>query len=410
MRVAHVCQSYPPMISGAALMVEHMARGLAERGHAVLVLAASDRGPAYREVADGVDVVRLRAISNPFRSQQRFAVWPGPALLAALRAFEPEVVHLHDPLGMGLPGLAAAGRLRCPVLLTLHSLPDVMAAYAPPVPGLKRLVESAMWVYGRGFAARCQALVAPSAAVAEAVQKHIGRPAHLIASGIDLDAFTPEPVFAGEAKVVRRKYRLVPGLPVILHVGRLDIEKRVDVVLRAAAVALRQAPAQLLIVGDGTQRRVLTRLSRRLGIGDRTHFAGFVSSQDDLASLYRLASVFVMASQTETEGLVAVEAAACGLPVVAVNATSMPEIVKHGVTGYLAPPGDLATMTRRLIELLADPAKARAMGQAGRANMAQTHNFARTLAAYEQLYGELLQMAGQSAGSAHKARPAHNRS
>ena len=73
------------MISGAALMVQHRARGLAERGHAALVLAASDRGPAYREVADGIEVVRLQAVSNPFRSQQRFAVWPGPALLAALR-------------------------------------------------------------------------------------------------------------------------------------------------------------------------------------------------------------------------------------------------------------------------------------------------------------------------------------
>src|SRR5579859_294006 len=391
MRVAHVCQSYPPMVSGAAFMVQRLAQGLAGRGHAVLVLAASDRGRAWREVVEGVAVLRLDAMANPFRNRQRFVLWPGPALLAALRQFEPDVVHLHDPLAMGLPGLTAARRLQRPVLLTLHSLPNAITAYAPPVPGLKRLVEAAMWMYGRRFAARCRALVAPSVSAVTAAQRHVGCCPRLIAEGVDLEAFTPEPVFAGEAEVVRRKYGLAPGLPVILHVGRLDVEKRVEVVLHAAAGALRRAPAQLLIVGDGTQRGALTQLSSQLGIGEQTHFAGFVSPMDDLPSLYRLASVFVMASQMETEGLVAVEAAACGLPVVAIQATSMPEIVKHSVTGYLVPPGDVVTMTERLVDLLADPAKARTMGQAGRVKMAQTHDFTQTLAAYEQLYRELQQ-------------------
>ena len=82
MRIAYVCQSYPPMVSGASIAVQRLAHGMAERGHAVLVLAASDRGRPYVETRDGLRLVRLRSFPNPLRIGQRFALLPGNAILS----------------------------------------------------------------------------------------------------------------------------------------------------------------------------------------------------------------------------------------------------------------------------------------------------------------------------------------
>ena len=395
MRIAHICQSYPPMVSGAAQMVQRMAAGLDERGHQVLVLAASDRGGAYRQTIGDVSVVRLRALYNPFRARQRFVALPGHALQAELRAFQPDVLHLHDPLGMGLPGLRAAERLGLPAILTLHVLPVMVSAYAPPLPGLRRLVEAAAWRFGGAFASRCQALAAPSESVAAEVQIRAGLRSRLIPDGVDMQQFTCQPAHTAEADVLRRKYRLDPALPVILHVGRLDTGKNVSIVLEAAAAAMRQTAAQLLVVGDGTQRQALAALSIRLGIAERTHFTGFVSRQDDLPGLYRLASVFVTASVVETEGIAVVEAVVSGLPVAAVRATSIPSLVEDAQTGWLAAPGNSADLAAARMTLLGDPARARAMGAAGRAKLVSTHSFSTTLTRYEQLYAELAERCRQ---------------
>jgi glycosyltransferase involved in cell wall biosynthesis len=384
------------MISGAALMVERLALGQAAHGHAVLVAAASDHGPAYREAVAGVELVRLASYTNPFRRQQRFVAWPGPPLRAALERFRPEVLHLHDPLGMGLPGLQAAQRLGCPVVLTLHALPSLAALYAPPLPGLRRLVEAGTWAFSRAFCARCASVVLPSAAAAAIVRAHRLQ-ANVVANGVDVGVFSPQPGFPGEAAALRAKYGLDPKLPILLSVGRLDIEKRTHIVIRAAAAALRGAPSQLLVVGDGTRRPALEALSRRLGIADRTHFVGFVPPGEDLAGLYRLAQVFAIAAENETEGLVVVEAAVSGLPVVAVRATSLPSLVDDGRTGYLVAPRDSRAMGTRLLELLRQPALAHTMGLAGRERLAPSHSLDITLANYDRLYAELAATAGQSA-------------
>jgi glycosyltransferase involved in cell wall biosynthesis len=241
-------------------------------------------------------------------------------------------------------------------------------------------------------------VVLPSAAAAGIVRAH-GLQAGVIANGVDLDAFSPRPSVPGEAAALRAKYGLDPELPILLSVGRLDLEKRTGVVIRAAAVALRGAPAQLLVVGDGTQRPALEALCRRLGVADRTRFAGFVPPGGDLPGLYRLAQVFAIAAENETEGLVVVEAAVSGVPVVAVRATSLPSLVGDGRTGYLVARRDARAMGARLLELLRDPARARAMGLAGRQWLAPSHSLDVTLANYDRLYADLAAAAWQPAAA-----------
>src|SRR5512143_3698096 len=97
MKIALLAQSYPPMVSGAAIFVQTLAEGMARRGHQVLVLTASDRPSGYSESKGNLTIRRVRSLRNPFRVGQRFALWPFREIAAALEAFQPDVIHLHDP-------------------------------------------------------------------------------------------------------------------------------------------------------------------------------------------------------------------------------------------------------------------------------------------------------------------------
>jgi glycosyltransferase involved in cell wall biosynthesis len=389
MRIAYVCQAYPPMVSGAALVTQRLAEGMARRGHDVLVLAASDRDEPYDDCSNGVRQVRLRSLPNPARVDQRFLVWPQAEMVAELRSFRPDVVHLQEPLNAGLCALRIAHGLELPVALTIHALPWFVAAYAPDLPGLRPRIEAGLWSYASWLAHQCQAVVTPSHVIADMVYEHCDCRPQVISNGVDLKRFTPRSAAGDEGEELRAKYGLDADLPVILHVGRIDADKQVDLVVQAAARAMRSANAQLLIVGNGTRLNDVMRLSEQLGIRDRCRFPGYVPATGDLPGLYRLASVFITASEIETQGLVVLEAAATALPVVAVGAASLPESVQDGVTGYLAAPRDISGMADRLVSLLRDPGRADAMGQAGRSAMAG-HSADRSVKAHEMLYHSLV--------------------
>jgi glycosyltransferase involved in cell wall biosynthesis len=385
MRIALLSQSYPPMISGAALAAQQLAAGLSARGHAVMVIAASHDGRASVHRDARLHVVRLASRRNPFRAAQRVMLWPRPALARELRAFRPDLLHLHDYSSAGLAGLRAAQMLNLPAALTLHLLPASVSAYTPPVPGLRRMVEAGLWAYCEWLGRQCRAVAAPSRASADIIRERIRTQPAILPNGVDLTKFTPQASSPGEASTLRAKYGLHPDLPVILHVGRVDVEKRVDVIVRMAAMVMRRVPAQLLLVGDGTQRARLIRLSERLRIREHCCFTGFVPADGDLPALYRLASVFVIASEVETQGLAGLEAAASGAPLVAVRAASLPELVEDGVNGYLVEPGDTTAMAERVSALLQNPERARAMGGAASVT-AEKYSLDETVAAHERFY------------------------
>jgi 1,2-diacylglycerol 3-alpha-glucosyltransferase len=397
MRIALLTQSYPPMISGAALVVQRLAEGLAKRGHAVLVLAASDKGVAYVQTSGSLTVARLKAWPNPLRRGQHFLAWPERAIGDELARFQPQVVHAHDPLVISLAGLRAAKALkkRVPWMLTSHQLPWFVSLMAPRL--LRRPIEASLWAYGRWLYPKFEALITPSQMIAEVIEGHGSKRPIVISNGVDTERFTPEPSSSGEAVALRRKYGLDPQLPIILYTGRLDVDKRVELVVQAVAKVGAMIPVQLLVVGDGKERERLIGLSERLGVSGASHFIGMVPSTGDLPELYRIASVFITASEIEIQSSVVLEAAASGLPVVAMRASSMPEFIEEGVSGYLVPPEATAEVVEgfaeRLARIVGSPEKARVMGRVGR-RLAERHSQTKTLEAHEQLYEMLMAQQG----------------
>lgn len=154
-----------------------------------------------------------------------------------------------------------------------------------------------------------------------------------------------------------------------------------------------QTDAHLLVVGEGRNKKHLMQLCHKLQIEERVHFTGYVSLQQGLPELCRMASIFVTASDIETQGIVLLEAAASGLPLVAVQATCIPEIVYDGLNGYLTKAGDVYAMSRSWIRILKDPHMAASMGRVSR-TLAEGHPNQETFDEHERIYHQMVREQG----------------
>lgn len=389
MKIAYISQAYPPIVSGASMMLERLADGMAARGHTVLVIAPSDTGSAYSRTYEKLTVARMKSIQNPKRPHQKFVPWSFNSINSQLMNFNPEIIHTHDVLTLGVFGLVVGKRMNIPVIATLHQLPWFVSQYLPEFPGLKPSIERLLWKYGRMLNQQYQVMIVPTETISQTVVTQAGFRPFVIGNGIDIQSFNPSTEGSSKHLRIYEKYCLDPELPIILHVGRLDIDKNVEIVIRAAAEVIRLIPSQLLVVGDGECREGLMELTRQLGVSKYSHFPGFVDMGTDLPELYKISTVFSTASEIETQGLVLLEAMASGLPIVAVDATCVHEVVKHQNSGYLVPPGDDKAIAKYLIDILRNPAKGKLMGEVGR-SIVQVHSSKLSVEKHEKLYSEIL--------------------
>jgi len=372
MRIAITTDSFRDGLGGVATAVAALARTLRAAGHTVRIFTAADPSHA----ALGLDVAGFPALHYERLPGGRVVVAP-VGLARGLDAFQPDVIHNHSMAAMGTQALAAARLLDVPILGTCHVYLAGFLGYAPlpldRIPGTDR----AAWRYTAAFFNHFPLVTTPSQVMARELTAHGLRvPVVAVSNGVDTRLFRPGPRVSGKDDVT------------VLHVGRLSYEKNVDLLLRAfALVAERHSTARLTIAGDGPDRAVLTRLSGELGLGERVCFTGFVP-HEQLPALYQAADLFATASTIETQGLVVLEAMACGLPVAGVDALALPEAVHHGVNGFLAPAGDEAALTRHLARLVVDASLLRRMGAASR-RLAEAHSLERVAAQYGQIYEQV---------------------
>ena len=196
---------------------------------------------------------------------------------------------------------------------------------------------------------------------------------------VNLDEYRP-------ADAPRRESFVPEGHRLITHISNFREVKRVRDVVRVFARIRRAMPATLLMVGDGPERADAEREAEELEVAADVRFLGRI---DSVARLLQASDLFLLPSQTESFGLAALEAMACGAPVVASRAGGLTEVVVDGVTGILEPPGSVEAMGRRAIELLRDPVRFQAMREAALAR-AEDFSADRIVPQYEALYEEVL--------------------
>lgn len=413
MKIVIATAVYYPMINGVAVFSHNLAVGLAKRGNEVMVICPSQTGRNYTRTIDGVRTVYLRSVDAKvypdqihnvpekkkflgiklphlvYRHGLRVSVFPQIEVKKALDEFQPDVVHVQvsDPIGLSVVWYAR--RRGIPVVTTEHNQPDV---FTDPlkVPGVvKKPVNYLLTSYFRNRQSKSDFVTMPTEQAIKDLIWSRGKgfpvPVAAVSNGVDLADFKP-----GKASAeIYHRYNLPNGRPVVLYVGRVDPEKKVGAVLDAFKEARKKVPkALLVVVGDGVDKVRLTQKTKKMGLGDDVKFLGRVLPPD-LYELYKIGDAFATASEIETQGIVLIEAAACGLPLIAVNKGAVSEVCRDGENGYLCQPGNVTEISEAMVRILSD-SSLRTRFSENSIKIASEHDFEKTLDKFENIYKRVI--------------------
>jgi glycosyltransferase involved in cell wall biosynthesis len=357
MRIAIFSECYTPVANGVVTSIQTLRETLRAQGHTVVIFAPGTPLPD-----DDADIYRLPEL--PFPNHPYHFARPFPRLKVDFSALDIQLVHCQHPFTVGRLGAETARKYGLPMVYTAHSLYDMMAANMKS-PIMRRMGQKAMRGVVKRFCGKAECVITPSKYTRDALRA-VGVRARfaVVPSGV-LGPF----ILPGGRERVRAALGIAPEMPLILCVGRLGPEKRVDLLLRAIAVLTHncgQPPPdfRLALVGDGQCRCELKTLADTLRIRDRVFFVG-AQPHATIGDWYAAADIFALSSPSETQGLVLVEAMAAGLPCVTVDYGGPREVVANGETG-LRVPFDPTAFARALDFLLRDPEARHRLGEKGR--------------------------------------------
>jgi 1,2-diacylglycerol 3-alpha-glucosyltransferase len=342
LKIAMFTDSFYPTVDGAVVAMERQCRELERRGHEIVVIAPDT--PRRQDAGWRVHYLP----SMEFRSYKGYRIVVSPAdMLEYLRGQEVDMIHCHGLASMAILSLTAARALGKPHVLTFHTMANEAVKYYSFIGLREDLTVPLVWVYLRNLLKRPDMVVFPSRPIEEElVAKGVRTNARaVIPTGVDTRLYRPENADPG----LLERFS-VDGGRVLLHVGRLSKEKRLDIVLRAVASLKEDHPdLRLLVAGTGPAHEDYRAMADRLGLKDRVVFTGFLPD-GDLRAAYATADMLVIPSTFETQGLVVLEAMASGTPVVGIRRRAIPEFVKDGVNGCLFEEGSCAEAITRCLD------------------------------------------------------------
>jgi glycosyltransferase involved in cell wall biosynthesis len=344
MNILLMTNTYKPMVGGLERSVSNFTKEFREAGHRVIIVA-----PELPDMKAEEDVIRIPAFQHYNGSDFSVQLPIQGTLTKALGDFCPHIVHSQHPFLIGDTALRIASKYNVPLVFTHHSLYEENVHYMPGnIEALKRF----MIELSTGYANLADHVFAPSESVMQMLKdRGVTTAIDVVPTGIYADQFA-----RGAGKTFRKKFNIPENAYVVGHVGRLAPEKNLEFATRAVAQYLKKEPnAHFLIGGTGPSEGDIKEIMAREGIADRLHLAGMLKGKD-LANAYHAMDVFVFASQSETQGLVITEAMAAGIPVVAVDAPGVREVVKDSLNGRLLANESLEDFVAGLVWLKKQPA------------------------------------------------------
>jgi glycosyltransferase involved in cell wall biosynthesis len=373
MNIAQVVSTYPPYRGGMGSVAYEYTERLRARGHHVHVFT-----PRYRRVAG--DPPYVHRIPSPMHFGNAGAM---PSLAYRLKGFD--LIHLHYPFFGGAEPVIARKHIRPeqPLMMTYHH--DVVGD------GWKRMVFDAHrrvlfpWIVDRVD----RILVSSEEYAQHSALWDITDARHkirVLPFGVDIGRFHP-----GRDDACRQRFGISPEAPLFLFVGGLDRAHYFKGLptLRLALGEIADIPWHGFVIGDGDLRASFEATVSAQGCGHRLHFLGSVS-EEDKARYYRASDLHVFPSTDRTEafGLVALEAAATGIPTIASDLPGVREVVRHDETGLLVAPGDAHELAGALRRLLTDPETRVRLGAAARGRVERDFAWDSLMDRLEDVYQE----------------------
>ncbi len=402
MRILITGTTYAPALNGQAIFTTSLAEGLARLGHRVCMVTPSDIGTAYKIDRNGVLVHNVGSIDLSLLHNQAYAsLLPDREIRRIFDEFKPQIVHLHDHYPLSKCVLKYARQTGVPVVGTNHFVPENLAPYVPLLPRLWSVFSRLLWWWMKRVYNRLDLVTAPSRTAVEILRaQHLKEPIHPVSCGVSFDRFKVMPL--ADRRVTFHHFGLDPACFTFLFVGRVDGEKKVDVLIRALKL-LNRKDIQLVVAGKGAALSEYQALARALGVSRQVHFTGFVID-NDLPTLLNCIDVFAMPSEAELLSIASLEAMATGKPLLAARSKALPELVTDGENGYLFEPGSLQDAARCMALLADHPERLAAMGAASLERV-KKHGVENVLKRYEELYRWCLENCCQEAVESSRALP-----
>src|SRR6056297_37010 len=324
MNILMMTNTYLPHVGGVARSVDWFTREFREMGHRVVVVAPEFVSMPVNEK----DVVRIPAIQN-FNGSDFSVVVPIPGFLRRhLDTFSPDIVHSHHPFLVGSTAVRIASQREIPLVFTYHTNYEQYTHYVPgDSPRMKKFAIQ----LAKGYCNIADHVVTPSESIEKILRERgVKTPITSIPTGIRVKDFS-----SGDRSGFRKRFNIPENNFLAGHLGRLAPEKNLEFLARSVREFIKKVPeSSFLVVGSGPSEKSIKKIFSEEGLADRLYMAGKLDGQD-LVDAYHAMDIFTFASKSETQGMVIAEAMAASLPVIALDAPGIREVVKDGENGRL---------------------------------------------------------------------------
>ncbi len=362
-----------PVYGGSGVVATELGLELARRGHEVhfITYAQPFRLPYFVE---RVYYHEVEMPSYPLFDHPPYSLALAVAMHATARRRGLDLLHVHYAIPHATSAWIARemlGRDDFRVITTLHGTDITLVGQDP---SFRPITEFSL--------ARSDGVTAVSEFLRRETTEHFGMAedsVRVIPNFVDLD------LYRRDRYPCHRSAFAEEGECIVMHVSNFRPVKRVEDVVRIFARIAREVPSRLLLVGDGPDRGKAEWMAEEEGVSSRVYFLG---KQESVAELLACANLLLLPSETEAFGLAALEAMACGVPVVASDVGGIPEVVTHGEDGFLAPVGAIDEMADYGTRILADLEGWRRYSAAARAS-AERFSADRVVTLYEEYYEEV---------------------
>ena len=380
MNILFVSSTYYPHINGVYYFVCRIGPMLQERGHKVAVIAPSETARFSLKKIDNLDVYGMPSVSVIINPSIHI---PIPFFLKSrikriIENFKPDIIHIQDHFPLSKAVVNVNKNMKIPIIGSNHFMPENLTILLKNE-NLKQRFENYLW---KGFSKvfnQVSLVTTPTETGARLIRPRLKVKAIAISSGISLTNFNP----FGDTREIKESYSL-PDKPILLYVGRLDPEKHIEEILQAVTIAVKKIDFCFVVVGKGTSKIPLEKLTNQLGITDKVIFTGFVPD-DDLPYFYKVSRCFIIASIAELLSLTTLQAMASGLPIISVNAGALPELVKDKMNGSLYEEGDIPAIVQSIEDIIIhDDVYTKMRGKS--LEYVQNHDINNTMESFEKLY------------------------
>lgn len=368
MKIGIVCY---PTFGGSGVVATELGKALADRGHEVHFITYS-QPVRLTETSDRLYYHEVRVSDYPLFDYQPYQLVLTSKLVDVVRHEGIDLLHVHYAIPhasaayMARKILADSG-IRIPYITTLHGTDITLVGRDSSFePVITHAIN------------KSDAVTAVSESLRSDTLRHFGvnRAIHVIPNFINLERYRVE------CNPSLRAAHAPNGERVIMHISNFRKVKRVEDIVHVFDRIRKAMPAKMIFVGDGPERGNIERLCRELGTCEHIKFLGKIGDTNEILSV---ADLFMLTSETESFGLAALEAMACGVPVISTNTGGLPEVNKHGYSGFLSNVGDIESMALHAIGLLADDAEL-AKFKINARLQAETFDIAKILPLYEEVY------------------------